>query len=143
MGVKRYLLDTGIAGAYIARRDPVFARARDEVRKGNVIGICVPVLGELHYGAEHSASRERALRELRAALTSLKIWPYANDAAEEYGRLAAELRRIGRPMQQIDIQIAAIAVVLGRCTVVTTDSDLSAVPGLHTENWTIASSPPA
>ena len=38
-------------------------------------------------------------------------------------------------MQIVDIQLAAIALTLGDCTVVTTDSDLSAVPGLHTENW--------
>jgi tRNA(fMet)-specific endonuclease VapC len=40
-------------------------------------------------------------------------------------------------MQQIDIQIAAIARCLGDCTVVSTDSDLSAVPGLTVENWRV------
>ena len=38
-------------------------------------------------------------------------------------------------MQTIDIQIAAIARTLRNCTVVTTESDLSAVPGLTVENW--------
>jgi len=38
-------------------------------------------------------------------------------------------------MQVIDMMIAAIALSLGNCTVVTTDSDLSAVPGLSVENW--------
>jgi predicted nucleic acid-binding protein len=53
----------------------------------------------------------------------------------EYGRIAAELKRIGRPMQQIDIQITAIAFALGNCTVVSGDSDLKAVPGLSVEDW--------
>ncbi len=48
--------------------------------------------------------------------------------------LKVELRRIGRPMQQIDIMIAAVARSLGSCTVVTDDSDLAAVPGLSVEN---------
>jgi tRNA(fMet)-specific endonuclease VapC len=139
--MRRYLLDTGIAGMYVARRDPVYARARDETRRGNVVGICVPVLGELYFGAENSASRDRSLQELRIGLPSLRVWPYTNDAAEEFGRLFAELRRIGRPMQQIDVQIAAIALTLGNCTVVTTDSDLAAVPGLRTENWAAAATP--
>lgn len=43
---------------------------------------------------------------------------------------------MGRPMQQIDIQIAAIARTLGDCTVVSSDTDLAAVPGLTVENWT-------
>ncbi len=38
-------------------------------------------------------------------------------------------------MQPIDVQIAAIALNLGNCTVVSADSDLAAVPGLTVENW--------
>jgi len=131
----RYLLDTGIAGDYMNRRNQVYDRARDRVRLGHVIGICVPVLGELFYGAENSDSRDRVIQQLRLAIPSWRVWPYTNQAAEEYGRIAAELKRVGRPMQQIDIQIAAIALTLGNCTVVSSDSDLSAVPGLAVENW--------
>jgi tRNA(fMet)-specific endonuclease VapC len=128
--MKRYLLDTGIAGHFINSRHGVRARVQEEVRRGNKIGICVPVPGELYFGVENSATRDRNLQLLLIALSHLRVWPYTNEAAEEYGRLSAELRRIGRPMQQIDTQIAAIALTLGNCT------DLAAVPGLRTENWT-------
>jgi tRNA(fMet)-specific endonuclease VapC len=131
----RFLLDTGIAGDFINNRGVVRQRALDEVRRGNRVGIGVPVLAELYFGVENSATRDRNLRLLRAALRYFTVWPFTNDAAEEYGRLAAELLRIGRPMQQIDIQIAAIALTLGNCTVVSSDSDLTAVPGLTVENW--------
>jgi tRNA(fMet)-specific endonuclease VapC len=131
----RFLLDTGIAGDFINNRGVVRQRALDEVRRGNRIGIGVPVLAELYFGVENSATRDRNLWLLRAALRYFTIWPFTNDAAEEYGRLAAELRRVGRTMQQIDIQIPAIALTLGNCTVVTSDSDLAAVPGLTVENW--------
>jgi tRNA(fMet)-specific endonuclease VapC len=33
------------------------------------------------------------------------------------------------------MMIAAIALTLGNCTVVSNDSDLLAVPGLTVENW--------
>jgi tRNA(fMet)-specific endonuclease VapC len=130
-----YLLDTGIAGDFIHKRGNVRQRALDEVRRDNRIGIGVPVLGELYYGVENSATRDRNLRLLRGALGYFRVWPFTHDAAEEFGRLAAELKRIGRPMQQIDIQVAAIARSLGSCTVVSGDSDLAAVPGLTVENW--------
>ena len=42
----------------------------------------------------------------------------------EYGRLYAALRRAGRPMQVVDMMIAAIARTLGNCTVVSADGDL-------------------
>ena len=38
-------------------------------------------------------------------------------------------------MQVPDIQIAAIALTLGDCVVVSKDSDLRAVPGLVVEDW--------
>jgi tRNA(fMet)-specific endonuclease VapC len=53
----------------------------------------------------------------------------------EYGRLFAELRRAGRPMQQIDIQIGALARTLPHCVIVSKDSDLTAIPGATVENW--------
>jgi tRNA(fMet)-specific endonuclease VapC len=92
-------------------------------------------VAELFYGVEFSSTRDENLRRLRRALSGVRCWPLDRVAAEEYGRLAAELRRIGRPMQQIDIMIAAIALSLGNCTVVSADSDLAAVPGLTVENW--------
>ena len=38
-------------------------------------------------------------------------------------------------MQVMDMLVAATALTLTNCIVVTTDSDLSAVPGLKVENW--------
>ena len=67
--------------------------------------------------------------------SDFRLWPFDRTAAEEYGRLAALLERKGRRMQVVDIRLAAIAFTLGNCTVVTTDSDPSAVPGLTVENW--------
>jgi tRNA(fMet)-specific endonuclease VapC len=43
-------------------------------------------------------------------MAPIVAWPFDRAAAREYGILFAELRRIGRPMQQMDIQIAAIAI---------------------------------
>ena len=61
------------------------------------------------------------------------------NAAKEYGRLATLLKRAGRIIEQIDIQLSAIALTLGNCTVVTNDNDLFSVPGLTVENWRVES----
>jgi tRNA(fMet)-specific endonuclease VapC len=132
----RYLLDSGIASAYLNRRHGVFERARREVAQGNRIGIGIPVLAELAAGIERSQSRDRNLQSLKSALASLKLWPFDSAMAFAYGRIHAELMRVGRPMQVIDVMIAAIALSLGNCTVVSADSDLSAIPGLTVEDWT-------
>ena len=84
----RYLLDTGMAGDYIDRRRGVFERAREEIARGNRIGIAVPVLAELAYGVEWSASRDKNMQKLHVALSRLTIWPFTEEATFEYGRLA-------------------------------------------------------
>jgi tRNA(fMet)-specific endonuclease VapC len=133
--VKKYLLDTGIASDFINRRHGVPERFRAEVSRGHRIGIGTPVLAELVYGVEFSQNRDRNMQAIRLALPALTVWAFDQNAAFEYGQLAAELRRIGRPMQTVDVMIAAIALSLGNCTVVSADSDLAAVPGLTVENW--------
>src|SRR4051812_12840058 len=87
--MRRYLFDTGIAGHYINRRRGVFERAKAEVARGHKIGICIPVLAELCYGVEYSSTREQNLKRLRTGLASLALWPMTEEAAEEYGRIAA------------------------------------------------------
>ena len=132
---RRFLLDAGPAQDFLLLRDPVFSRARCEQLSGAKIGICFPTLGEVRGGIEYSQTRDANLKRLGRTIGKLVLWPFDEKAAEEYGRIYAELRRIGRPIQQIDMQVAAVARTLGDCTVVTFDSDLSAVPGLSVTDW--------
>jgi tRNA(fMet)-specific endonuclease VapC len=92
-------------------------------------------LGEFLHGIELSHTREKNLKIAQRGIQTVTIWPFDVTAAEEFGRLAALLKRIGRRMQIPDIQLAAVAFTLGDCTVVSSDSDLTAVPGLKVENW--------
>jgi tRNA(fMet)-specific endonuclease VapC len=131
----RYILDTNALSDFINHRRGVDARVRAARQAGGRIGTCVPVIGELFYGLELSTSRDRNLKIARAALGQVIIWPYTRAAGEEFGRLRAELHRAGRSMQMVDVQLAAIALTLRNCTVVSSDSDLAAVPGLTVENW--------
>ena len=131
----RFILDTGIAGHYLDRKRGVFERAEAEVARGNRVGIAAPVLAELAFRAEGSPKRERNLERLRQALTAWKLWLVDTESAFEYGRIAFELKKLGRPIGQNDIWIAAIARTLGNTTIVTMDSDLASVSGITIENW--------
>jgi len=72
---------------------------------------------------------------LRRVLSELIVWPHTEPAAEKYGEIAAQMRKMGRPIGKIDMLIAAIAFSLGKTKVITTDNDLAIVPGLSVENW--------
>ena len=84
---RHYLLDTGIAQDYQAGRGGMRERAIAHRKNGHRIGICVPVLGELWSGVECSSSRQRNLAQLRQSLSTLMIWPFTPEAAEEFGRI--------------------------------------------------------
>lgn len=133
--MQRYWLDTGILSDFANRREDVYERSREVRLRGGRIGTAVPVLAEILYGIEFSSTREDNMKRLKRAMKDLVCWPFDTQAAECYGRIAADLRRMGRVMQVIDIMIAAMAFTLGDCLVVTKDSDLSAIPGLPVENW--------
>ena len=137
----RFILDTGPAQQFINNRNGVRDRAEQELRRGNRVGICMPVLGELWSGVECSQHRDMNLKKLQHGVSKLVNWPFDESAAKEFGRIFARLKSIGRPMQQIDIQIASIAMSLGNSIVVTSDSDLLAIPGLQTDNWSAPRDP--
>jgi tRNA(fMet)-specific endonuclease VapC len=131
----RLLLDAGPAQDFVQHVDPTYQRVREAVRQGFEAGVCYPTLAELRGGFEGSAAPERNLKALRASFKWLRRWPFTLDAVKAYGEIFVTLRRLGRPIQQIDMQVAAVALAMGRTTVVTYGSDLSAVPGLSVENW--------
>lgn len=132
---RRYLLDTGPTFDFLFHRRGVDRRAHEARRGGAKVGICLPVLAEIVAGLEASDSREASWDIARRTLGKLVCWPFDKSAAYEYGRIFAELKRRGRIIQQIDMMIAGIALSLGNCTVVSSDTDLTAVPGLTVENW--------
>ena len=103
--------------------------------RGAKVGICIPILGEIVGGLEGSGSRDASWAVARPRLATLVCWPYEKAAAYHYGRIYADLKRRGRIIQQIDMQLAAVAFALGDCTVVSGDTDLTSVDGLNVENW--------
>ena len=115
------------------KRHGVRERAIAAALRGKRLGICLLVLGELWFGVANGGNQERNRQRLLVAVADWTVWPYDATAAETYGRLA-HLKRSGCIIQQIDMQIAAIALTLGDCTVVTNDKDLLSVPGLSVED---------
>ena len=133
--MKKLLLDSGILSDFINRRRTVYDRVKEIASQRVRIGTCVPVVAEIAFGIEASVSREKNMQRFLSALPSFAVWPFDQEAAFRYGLLAAELRRTGRPMQVVDIMVGAIALNLGDCKVITTDSDLLSIPGLTVEKW--------
>jgi hypothetical protein len=71
--MSRFLLDTGPAQKFV-NKDPAIRRAGEERRqRGDVIGICYPVLGELWSGVQGSDSRVQNAQRLQHNLKRLVL----------------------------------------------------------------------
>jgi tRNA(fMet)-specific endonuclease VapC len=97
------------------------------------IGIPIIVLGELYHGIFAGTRQQENLFKLTRFLRAprLEILDIDQMTAKAFGEIAAELRRIGRPIQQNDIWIAALSKQYGY-TLATNDSGFSQVVGLET-----------
>jgi predicted nucleic acid-binding protein len=129
------MLDSGIITDLINRRNGVDLRAAHAFEQGHRLGVGTPVIGEFMAGLERSSSRQLNVARFERLLSRLTIWAYDEVAAREYAKIASDLRRRGIPIQQIDMQTAALAFALKNCVVVSKDLDFEHISGLDVENW--------
>lgn len=95
-----------------------------------------PVLGELYGGAFGGTRKQENLDKLNHLLLEVRVEPYTQVHAERYGMIAAYLRRIGRPIGAVDVQLAAMALSMD-LTVLSGNKHFSYVPDLRVENWLV------
>ena len=127
-----YLLDSNICIAIINK----FPKAIAEFdAKSSLCCTSTIVVAELYKGVYCSGRIERNLNTLNQFLSSLQIVRFDKRAAEEFGIIQGELKRIGRPTGQLDALIAAVARSRGDILVTHNTKDFINIPGLQLEDW--------
>ena len=130
-----YCFDTDVLSATM-RRDPSLPLIRRLAQVPAPEQFTTAItMGELLYGASRrdSARLNRQVRDLiRGALTVL---PFDESAAEVYGPLRARLEAEGRPLDEPDMRIAAIALSRDLTLVTGNVRHFARVPNLTVENW--------
>jgi len=144
------LLDTNICIAYMnacakaenkrtLKQQQVFEKF--ESIKGNVT-LCMSeaTLGELLFGAEKSQNKTKNLKRIEilknvvsTLLVDLEVW-------EIFGQIKAELQKLGKPIDDMDILIAATAKKY-KLVLVSSDANMNNLDFLQSisikrENWT-------
>ena len=130
----KYLLDTNACVTFLRDRDSLVGQKLKSVRYADVV-LCAVVKAELYYGVQRSAFPARNLAQLNDFLMNFGSLPFDDRAAEEYGRLRAELARAGTPIGPNDLLIAAIALAHHLTLVTHNLSEFSRVAGLALEDW--------
>ncbi|MGA1803751.1 PIN domain-containing protein [Rhizobium sp. HT1-10] len=127
-----YLIDTNII-SNVMRQPTGKAADRMRVFQSGQLSTSVLVQAEVRFGYTKSGVlRQKIAAE--AILQHLRVEDWSTPADLAYAALRSELEKAGIGMGQIDMLIAAHALVLD-AVVVTDDRAFSRVPGLKVENW--------
>lgn len=94
----------------------------------------VVVIGEYRYGLLRSRDRQKLEEALRTLVRESKVLPIDETTATNYALIRDELRRVGRPIPENDIWIAALARQY-RQPVVSRDRHFDHVPDLIRRGW--------
>ena len=124
----RLLVDTNVVIALFSG-DPV---AIERLEADPDMFLCVPVLGELRYGALASSRVQENLTRLNWFSSTVPVLPCDSETALHYSAIRFGLRRKGRPIPENDIWVAAIARQHG-LTLLTRDAHFSQIQDLDVE----------
>jgi len=101
----RALLDTNAVIALFAGEPELVGI----VASKTAVFLCVPVVGELRYGALASTRVEQNLARLDEFTQAITVLPCDKESAGFYSAVKFGLRKKGRPIPENDVWIAAIA----------------------------------
>ena len=128
----RYLLDTNHVSAISKGEPAVLARMASQ--PDAEFAVALPSVGELWFMVFNSAKIQKNAEQLDRLLLDFAFMDFDPAAAREFGRIKSELRLKGRPIPDVDAQIAAIARLHG-ITLLTDDAHFAAIDGLRRDNW--------
>jgi tRNA(fMet)-specific endonuclease VapC len=131
-----YLFDTDILSNTLKKRPSATLISRmAEVPRVEQFTSAITV-GEMLYGAYRSSRSAELLARLATDFwPSIQVLAFDFEAAQAYARVRSDLERIGQPLAEADLRIAAIAISRNLTLVSGNDRHFSRVSDLKLENW--------
>lgn len=131
----KYMLDTNIC-IYAIKHKPDTVIRNFLSHDSEELCISAITYAELMHGVEKSMAVERNRIAMSLFLSPITILQFDERAAEEYGRIKAELEKKGTPIGPMDTLIASHAKSKGLIIVTNNTREFNRVVGLTVEDWT-------
>lgn len=132
----KYMLDTNIC-IYTIKHKPETVVKNFLKRAPDEMCISAITYAELMYGVEKSQAVEKNRVAITMFLSSISILKFDSHAAEEYGKVRADLERKGTPIGAMDMLIAGHARSEGLILVTNNTREFLRVENLEVEDWTV------
>lgn len=133
----RRTLDTNIC-SYVLRRHPVSMLERFASLDRGQVWLSAIVAAELRFGAAKLASI-RFSAAVEAWLAGFDVRPWPAEATRHYANIRTALERVGQPIGNMDLLIAAHAMAEDSVVVTNNAREFLRVPGLAVEEWSLES----
>lgn len=127
-----FLVDTDICSAHLKQRGDVTTRLTQNLGR---IYVSVISVGELMTWALRAQAPPQRLQGIEDFLSDVTVLHVTEAVARKFGELRAWLLDGGRPTPDMDLLIAATALVHGLHVVTHNVQDFAHVPGLHVDDW--------
>ena len=130
----KYIIDTNTCIEYFKHRHGVPERMSQVSRDD----LCVSevTIAELLYGAIHSKSVDRHLREVHELQRDITVLPIS-DVIDDYADIRHALTSQGLTVEDFDILIGATARFYGLIVVTDNLKHFNPMPGVEVENWIV------
>lgn len=129
----KFLLDTNAVIAILNKKSNFIAKLK-QYRPAD-FGIPAIVLFELYYGAEKSQRTEEDLANIERL--PFEIVPFSAIDARLYGKIRADLEKIGKPIGAYDVQIAAQAKSRNLTLITHNVKEFQRVDDLAIQDWEV------
>ena len=130
-----YLLDTNIVSDYLRRSSLTLETRVIESLQNSTCAISVITRAELRFGQAYLALRDARRQLIDRFLMALPNIAWSIEAADQYGLLKAQLQRSGRPIGELDTQIAAHAMTENLILVTHNTKHFALIEGLQIQDW--------
>lgn len=129
-----YMLDTNIC-IYAIKNKP--EQVLNKLKENLHNGICISAitLAELKHGVEKSNYPDKNNMALLRFLSIMKVLPFTDIAANEYGKICAFLQKRGTIIGTMDMLIAAHAKSNNMILVTNNVREFERILDLQIENW--------
>lgn len=108
---------------------------REHIQADDELFITAISVAELTHGAQRSMHRDDNLARLEVLFAALTVLPFDDGAARRFGFFKAELEKKGETLDNLDLQIASIALEHGLPLITNNTGHFTRIKGLQLQNW--------
>lgn len=131
----RYMLDTNVLINCIRKKSDKLLKKLSKIDPSDV---CISSItyAELVHGVEKSKEVERNRFALALMLANIEVLDFDVNAANDYGKIRADLESKGEPIGPLDMLIAAHALSSDSVLVTNNTKEFKRVDSLKVVDWT-------